>query len=139
MPRDLVKRFHEARRQDDAQLVVAASADRSHPVIGLRSVALRDDLRRVLVEEGIRKIDRWTDRYRPATVAWPAEPVAPFFNANTVKDLSEAERMEKLAIDDQAGRKPASSKAARLEGDRNAARNASTGARALRFVLSAKS
>jgi molybdenum cofactor guanylyltransferase len=32
-----------------------------------------------------------------ATVTWAAEPVDPFFNANTVEDLSEAERLAKLA------------------------------------------
>lgn len=97
LPRDLVKRFHEARLQDDAQLVVAASAGRSHPVIGLWSVALRYELRHALVEEGMRKMAHWTARYRLATVAWSAEPVDPFFNANTLEDLSEAERLEKIA------------------------------------------
>jgi molybdopterin-guanine dinucleotide biosynthesis protein A len=97
LPRDLVRRFHEAQLDEDAELVVAASGDRTHPVIGLWSVALRHDLRRALVEEGLRKIDRWTARYRLATVTWPVEPVDPFFNANTVEDLSEAERLEKLA------------------------------------------
>jgi molybdopterin-guanine dinucleotide biosynthesis protein A len=97
LPRDLVARFHGARLKDDAQLVVAASAGRSHPVIGLWSVALRDELRHALVEEGMRKVSLWAARYKLATVTWPAEPVDPFFNANTVEDLSEAERLEKLA------------------------------------------
>lgn len=97
LPRDLVARFHDARLEDDAQLVVAASAGRSHPVIGLWSIALRDELRHALVEEGMRKVGQWAARYKLATVAWPAEPVDPFFNANTVEDLSEAERLEKLA------------------------------------------
>jgi molybdopterin-guanine dinucleotide biosynthesis protein A len=97
LPRDLVARFHDARLKDDAQLVVAASAGRSHPVIGLWSVALRDELRHALVEEGMRKVSLWAARYKLATVTWPAEPVDPFFNANTVEDLSEAERLEKLA------------------------------------------
>ncbi|WP_315928953.1 molybdenum cofactor guanylyltransferase MobA [Mesorhizobium sp. SP-1A] len=97
LPRDLVGRFQDARQSEDAQLAVASSGGRSHPVIGLWSVALRHDLRHALVEEDLRKIDRWTARYRLATVAWPAEPVDPFFNANTAEDLSEAERLEKLA------------------------------------------
>jgi molybdopterin-guanine dinucleotide biosynthesis protein A len=97
LPRDLVACFHDARLKDDAQLVVAASAGRSHPVIGLWSVALRDELRHALVEEGMRKVGQWAARYKLATVTWPAEPVDPFFNANTVEDLSEAERLEKLA------------------------------------------
>ncbi|MDZ5698616.1 molybdenum cofactor guanylyltransferase MobA [Chelativorans sp. M5D2P16] len=95
LPRDLVARFHQARVAEDAQLCVAATADRSHPVIGLWSVALRHDLRRALME-GMRKIDRWTANYRLATVSWPIEPVDPFFNANTLDDLAEAERLARL-------------------------------------------
>ena len=97
LPRDLVGRLHEARHNENATLAVAASGGRTHPVIGLWKVALQRDLRHALVEEGMRKIDRWTARYPLATVTWAAEPVDPFFNANTVEDLSEAERLAKLA------------------------------------------
>ena len=69
-------------------------------MIGLWSVALRDALRQALVVEGLSKVDDWTARYRVATVAWPAEPLDPFFNANTVEDLAEAERL--AAIEDPA-------------------------------------
>ncbi|WP_445220229.1 molybdenum cofactor guanylyltransferase MobA [Bradyrhizobium sp. Pa8] len=96
LPRDLVARLHDARTRESAQLAVAASGDQSHPVIGLWSVALRDELRRALVVEDLRKIDRWTARYRLATVTWPAEPLDPFFNANTVEDIAEAERLAAL-------------------------------------------
>jgi molybdopterin-guanine dinucleotide biosynthesis protein A len=67
-------------------------------VIGLWSVDLRDELRRALVVEGVRKIDRWTARYRLATVSWPTEPLDPFFNANTMDDIAEADRL--AALDD---------------------------------------
>ncbi|MGB3388014.1 MAG: molybdenum cofactor guanylyltransferase MobA [Pseudaminobacter sp.] len=97
LPHDLVSRLHEARQREDAELAVAASGGRSHPVIGLWKVALRGELRHALVDEDLRKIDRWTVRYRLATVDWPVEPVDPFFNANTVEDLSAAERLAKLA------------------------------------------
>ena len=100
LPRDLVARLAAARETQDAELAVAASGGQSHPVIGLWSVALRDELRHALVEEDVRKIDRWTARYRLATVSWPTEPVDPFFNANTVEDIAEAERL--AALDDAA-------------------------------------
>jgi molybdopterin-guanine dinucleotide biosynthesis protein A len=99
LPRDLVTRLQQARSAEGADLAVAASAGQSHPVIGLWSVALKDSLRHALVEEDIRKIDRWTARYRLATVVWPVEPVDPFFNANTVDDLAEAERLAGLLAD----------------------------------------
>ena len=79
---------------EGAELACAASARPGAP--GLRSLAgarLAADLRRALVEEGLRKIDAWTARYRLATVEFPAAPVDPFFNANRPEDLAEAERL----------------------------------------------
>jgi molybdopterin-guanine dinucleotide biosynthesis protein A len=97
LPRDLLARLHEARASEGARLAVAASDGQTHPVIGLWSVALRDELRHALVVEDMRKIDRWTARYPLATVTWPTDPVDPFFNANTVDDIAEAERLAALA------------------------------------------
>jgi molybdopterin-guanine dinucleotide biosynthesis protein A len=96
LPRDLVTRLSAARKEQDAELAVAASDGQTHPVIGLWSVRLRDELRRALVVEDIRKIDRWTARYRLATVTWPATPLDPFFNANTIEDIAEADRLAAL-------------------------------------------
>jgi molybdopterin-guanine dinucleotide biosynthesis protein A len=96
LPRDLVARLHRARAEQNTELAVAASGGQSHPVIALWSVALREELRHALVVEDVRKIDRWTARYRLATVTWPAEPLDPFFNANTVDDIAEAERLAEL-------------------------------------------
>ena len=96
LPRDLVSRLHRARAEEKAELAVAASGGQSHPVIGLWNVALREELRHALVVEDIRKIDRWTARYKLATVEWPTAPLDPFFNANTMDDIAEAERLAKL-------------------------------------------
>ncbi|MBR0969893.1 MULTISPECIES: molybdenum cofactor guanylyltransferase MobA [Bradyrhizobium] len=96
LPRDLVARLHEERIAANAELAVAASGDQSHPVIGLWRVSLRNELRHALVVEDLRKIDRWTARYPLATVTWPAEPLDPFFNANTVEDIADAERLAAL-------------------------------------------
>jgi molybdenum cofactor guanylyltransferase len=93
LPRDLVTRLRQGLCTQGAELAIAASRGRSHPVIGLWSVALRDALRQALVVEGLRKVEDWTRRHRVATVVWAAEPLDPFFNANTVDDLTEAERL----------------------------------------------
>ncbi|MBA2398658.1 MAG: molybdenum cofactor guanylyltransferase MobA [Bradyrhizobium sp.] len=96
LPRDLVSRLVAALREENAELAVAASDGQSHPVIGLWSVSLREQLRHALVVEDVRKIDRWTARYRLATVTWPVEPLDPFFNANTMDDIAEADRLAAL-------------------------------------------
>jgi molybdopterin-guanine dinucleotide biosynthesis protein A len=98
LPRDLVSRLEAARIAENAELAVAASDGQTHPVVGLWSVKLRDELRHALVNEDVRKIDRWTARYPLATVTWQATPIDPFFNANTVEDIAEAERL--AALDD---------------------------------------
>jgi molybdopterin-guanine dinucleotide biosynthesis protein A len=96
LPRDLVSRLEAARAAQDAELAVAASGSQTHPVVGLWSIRLRHELRQALVVEGVRKIDRWTARYRLVTVTWPTEPLDPFFNANTVEDIAEADRLAAL-------------------------------------------
>ena len=93
LPRDLIARLDAARREAGVPLACARSGEWRHPVVGLWPVNLRDDLRRALVEDGLRKIEAWTARYGVAIAEWPAEPVDPFFNVNTPEDASEAERL----------------------------------------------
>jgi molybdopterin-guanine dinucleotide biosynthesis protein A len=54
-------------------------------------VALREDLRRALLEEDMRKIEAWTARHGVAIADWPTTPVDPFFNVNTPADAAQAE------------------------------------------------
>jgi len=96
-PRDLVQRFLEAMAREDADLACAASGGRSHPVFGLWPLRLREDLRRAMLDEGIRKVDAWTGRYKLVTVDFALEPSAgapsdPFFNVNRPEDLEDAAR-----------------------------------------------
>jgi molybdopterin-guanine dinucleotide biosynthesis protein A len=98
LPRDLVVRLHQARIERDSRIAIAASGGQTHPVIGLWSVTLRDDLRHTLEVENFHAVGRWTARYDPAIVSWPTEPLDPFFNANTVDDIAVAERL--AALDD---------------------------------------
>ncbi len=96
LPLDLVARL-DAAVAAGSELACAASAGRAHPVFGLWPVALREALRRALVEDRIRKVDRWTARFRLATVEFPTGRIDPFFNANEPEDLAEAERLMTLA------------------------------------------
>jgi len=91
-PGDLVARLMGA-VSDGAEMACAETNGRTHPVFGLWPVRLRDDLRRALVEEDIRKVDRWTARYALAEVSFPVQVVDPFFNINRPEDVIEAERI----------------------------------------------
>lgn len=113
LPGDFVRRLHLAREQAGAALACAESSGQPHPVNGLWPISLREDLRRALVGEGLRKIDRWTARHGIAHARWPADPVDPFFNANSPDDLAEAERLiaahgdtESVEIQGQTSHKP---------------------------------
>jgi molybdenum cofactor guanylyltransferase len=91
LPRDLVKRLAAA-VATGADLACAQSLGQAHPVFGLWPLALAGDLRQALAA-GVRKVDEWTARFELAQVAFAAEPLDPFFNANRADDLTEAERL----------------------------------------------
>ena len=97
LPADLVVRLVEGVEREGGDLACAASGGRSHPVFGLWPIRLREDLRRAVVEEGIRKVDQWTARHRLATVSFAYGPVDPFFNANRPADFEAAEVLLKAA------------------------------------------
>jgi molybdenum cofactor guanylyltransferase len=97
LPRDLVTRFSVAIEEAQADLACASSGGRAHPVIGLWPVRLREELRQALIDEGIRKVDVWTARYRLATVAFASGSVDPFFNANRPEDLEAAMALLELS------------------------------------------
>ena len=79
LPEDLVVRLHQARRQKGTgvPLACARSGDWRHPVVGLWPVALRQDLRKALVEEDLRKIEVWPARIRIGIACGPRSPVGP--------------------------------------------------------------
>ena len=93
LPRDLVARLLEAVEQSGGNLACAASGGRAHPVFGLWPVALREDLRRAVAEEGIRKVDQWTARYHLTVLSFPIDPIDPFFNVNRPEDFAAAEAL----------------------------------------------
>jgi len=93
LPRDLAARLHRARIEAAAQLACASSGARRHPVIALWPVRLREDLRRALTVEDVRKVDEWTANYTVGVAEWPITPIDPFFNVNTPEHAAEAKRL----------------------------------------------
>ncbi len=97
LPDNLVEKLHAARRKMGAgvPLACARSGEWRHPVVGLWPLALREDLRKALIEEDLRKIEIWTARHGIAIANWPDQPIDPFFNVNTPED---AERAKRIAL-----------------------------------------
>jgi len=93
LPKDLVAKVHEARAAAGTPLACARSGEWRHPVVALWPVALREDLRRALTEDGLRKIEIWTARHGVAIADWPTQPIDPFFNVNTPEDAARAQTL----------------------------------------------
>jgi len=93
LPHDLVARMLAAVEEQGSDMACAVSNGQRHPVVGLWSVAHRMELRYALIEEGVRKVDAWTGRYKVADVEFSTDPVDPFFNANDENDLAEAQKL----------------------------------------------
>ncbi len=93
LPDDLLGRLHAARDAARAALVVASSAGKLHPFVSLWPVRHRDDLRRALIEEGVRDAEAYLWREDALPVAWSAEPFDPFFAIGGLDDIPAAERI----------------------------------------------
>jgi molybdopterin-guanine dinucleotide biosynthesis protein A len=88
-----VARLHAARIAAETPLACARSGEWRHPVVGLWPVSLREDLRRALTAERLRKIEIWTARHGIEVADWSTDPLDPFFNVNTPQDAEKAEAL----------------------------------------------
>ena len=88
LPVDLVARLAEAAAAADAQVAVARTGSRAHPVFALAQRALAEDLERFLVS-GRRRIDAWYAPLRVVEV--PFEDERAFVNINTPDELRQLE------------------------------------------------
>jgi len=92
-PDDLVERLVGEVQDQGADMACARSNKRTHPVFALWPVKLAGELRKAMLEEDMRKIDRWTAKYNIIHVDWPIDPHDPFFNINRPEDLELAESL----------------------------------------------
>lgn len=99
LPRDLTARLLAAVATESTPLACAITGERTHPVFGIWPVARRDELRRAMIEEEMRKIDMWTERIGIVHVPFESEPVDPFFNVNRPENLEDAETLLKKEQD----------------------------------------
>lgn len=88
-PDDLVARLAGPDPSSD-HFALAASAGRLHPTFGFWPIGLRPALRQAL-EEGERRIGKWSLMHGAVRVDFPDATPDPFFNINTPEDLMVAQ------------------------------------------------
>ena len=98
IPADLVGRLASGIEGNTNKIVMANSVGRVHPVVALWPLSLAEDLRAALVEEDLRKILVFADRYPRSEVVWNESEGDPFFNINRPEDFEEAERRLSRAL-----------------------------------------
>ncbi len=96
LPSNMVEKFLQVANSEESDIVCAASNRRRHPVFGLWPVRLKNELRDAIVNEGIRKVEHWTSRYRFSTANFRDDGIDPFFNANRPTDLIRADAWLRL-------------------------------------------
>lgn len=90
IPSTLVDDLLAATQKENTLIAVARTQGVCHPVIALWSASLLADLRHALLEEGLRKVDSFTQRHSLSVVDFNHIPVDPFFNINTPQELTMA-------------------------------------------------
>ena len=92
-PADYVSRMIKQMQLGGQRLACASYEGRTQPVFGLWPVDLFDGLSRAIIEDDMRKVDRFTSPYGVADVAFDELTHNPFFNVNRPEDLSLAEQL----------------------------------------------
>lgn len=92
LPAGLVARLAVARRAAGVPIACAASLGRTHPVAALWPAALADALAAAL-QQGMRRIDRWTAGQGVIAASFAETGYDPFFNVNSPDELAAAERL----------------------------------------------
>ncbi len=100
LPEDLFARLSEAASKTFDGFARAASNKRDHPVIALWPTRRREDLRRAMLDQNLRKVGQFQQDYDIASVEWSFCDCDPFFNINTPDDYF---RAQELLARDHAG------------------------------------
>jgi molybdopterin-guanine dinucleotide biosynthesis protein A len=91
-PIDYVTRMLALIQLKQQRLACASYQGRTQPVFGLWPVDLSDDLYKALVEDDVRKVDRFTAPYGVADVTFDELEDNPFFNVNKPEDIAIGEQ-----------------------------------------------
>ena len=89
LPMDLTVRLCGLMHVPEPDVLMVRHGRRREHTLAVWSVKLAADLRRAVLEQGVRRVDAFASRYVLAELAWPGG-AAPFLNVNTPADLTRA-------------------------------------------------
>ena len=90
LPLDLTVRLCGEMHVPEPDVLMVRHGSRREHSLAVWSVKLAADLRRAVLEEGMRRVEGFAHRHRVAELAWPGGG-EPFLNINTPEELSAAE------------------------------------------------
>jgi len=91
LPMDLTVRLCGLMHVPEPDVLMVRHGSRRENTLAVWSVKLADDLRRAILEEGMRRVEAFAERHRLAELVWPGGGAA-FMNVNTPDELSAASR-----------------------------------------------
>jgi len=91
LPTDLTVRLCGLMHVPEPDVLMVRHGRRLEHTLAVWSVKLAGDLRRAILQEGVRRVEEFARRYRLAELAWPGGAAA-FMNVNTPSDLNRASR-----------------------------------------------
>ncbi|MDP1963024.1 MAG: molybdenum cofactor guanylyltransferase [Reyranella sp.] len=100
LPLDLTVRLCGHMHVPEPDVLMVRHGRRREHTIAVWSVRLAADLRRALLEEGVRRVEEFARRYTFAELAWPGG-AAPFLNVNTPAELTKATRLATSSLRDR--------------------------------------
>ena len=92
LPLDLTVRLCGHMHVPEPDVLMVRHGRRREHTIAVWSVKLAADLRRAVLEEGVRRVDEFARRYRFAELVWPGG-AGPFLNVNTPAEFAKATRL----------------------------------------------
>ena len=99
LPLDLTVRLCGHMHVPEPDVLMVRHGKRREHTIAVWSVRLAADLRRALLEEGVRRVEDFARRYTFAELAWPGG-AAPFLNVNTPAEFAKATRVAASSLRD---------------------------------------
>ena len=90
-PMNMVERLVAKALSEGAQVAVAESGGRHHPVFAVWSADISVSPEDILVTRGMRKMGAFVEMFPNVRVRFETDPIDPFLNMNTQEDLARAE------------------------------------------------